>query len=99
MTMNITSQVHTIVITVAFPYDINFFAGSEYIQRLRKQFLRLHPTPDWAELPSVRRARKRRERELRLRAGDRGKVDEEVEFSDSDLEVVFHFIFMPFSHI
>uniref|UniRef100_A0A7S3D7T5 U3 small nucleolar RNA-associated protein 18 homolog n=1 Tax=Palpitomonas bilix TaxID=652834 RepID=A0A7S3D7T5_9EUKA len=56
-------------------------SGREYTDRLRRQFLRLHPTPEWAELPSVRRERRRQEKL------EKGGVDEEyVDSDESDGE-------------
>lgn len=52
----------------------DLISGKEYIRRLRRQYLRLHPTPEWA---NPQRNAKRRKR-----AGSMGSSDSDVSSVD-----------------
>lgn len=56
--------------------------GSEYIKRLRTQYLRLHPTPDWAD-PELRKKRKLR-RNASNDSGDDGVTSSEDEMQTDE---------------
>lgn len=53
--------------------------GTEYIRRLRNQYLRLHPTPDWAN-PELRRKQRKK------RAGSSSGSEEGLSGSESEMD-------------
>ncbi|WEW57970.1 U3 snoRNP protein [Emydomyces testavorans] len=55
--------------------------GKEYVNRLRRQFERLQPTPEWAN-PAVSRAAKRR----KTRGDDSGRSEDESGASASEMD-------------
>ncbi|ORE07015.1 WD40 repeat-like protein [Rhizopus microsporus var. microsporus] len=56
--------------------DEDVIDGAEYTRRLRRQFNRLHPKPDWARLPSETKS------ESRKRKADDSSDEEEAEADD-----------------
>ncbi|OJD37080.1 wd40 repeat-like protein [Diplodia corticola] len=61
--------------------DEDLINGKEYARRLRRQFERLYPTPDWA-VPAARRPSKRR----KISEHDRSSADED-ESSNEDMDI------------
>ncbi|KIW99038.1 uncharacterized protein Z519_00701 [Cladophialophora bantiana CBS 173.52] len=59
--------------------DDDVVSGREYIQRLRRQYERLHPTPEW-----VAYARKRRKLSFRLHEHDDAVSDSDISMDEND---------------
>lgn len=62
--------------------DEDLINGKEYARRLRRQFERLYPTPDWA-VPATRRLSRKR----RKISEDAGSSAEEDASSDEDMDI------------
>ncbi|KAB2580056.1 Small nucleolar ribonucleoprotein complex subunit [Lasiodiplodia theobromae] len=62
--------------------DEDLINGKEYARRLRRQFERLYPTPDWA-VPATRRPSRKR----RKISEDAGSSAEEDASSDEDMDI------------
>ncbi|OCL01251.1 WD40 repeat-like protein [Glonium stellatum] len=62
--------------------DEDVINGKEYTRRLRKQFERLYPAPDWAKTPVVKSAKKKRRRDSEVAASS-----EEESTSGDDMDV------------
>ncbi|OJJ43292.1 hypothetical protein ASPZODRAFT_74854 [Penicilliopsis zonata CBS 506.65] len=71
LTISLASKQRLRKLRVAESEDL--VSGKEYIRRLRRQYLRLHPVPEWANPESINKRRKR---------ADQGEDDSDASVAD-----------------